>query len=336
MAPMITYSIPYPTLTIAIPTYNRREAVTSLVGQLLPQLTSSCKLVVYDNQSEVPVQTYLPEGVHVVRNPINVGMVGNFLRCFEGCDTEWLWIIGDDDTVTPNGVALVLERLRRHPDAVFINFKSVQPWIQQRPDEIICEGISSFVRDMDSFANTLWISTGVYNSAALIKNLRFGYMFGYTFAPNLVLAMMGMIQGGKGIFCADEVAVYTPPPPDQKWNYFDGSTGIATFLDLPFSAADRRILSRKIFKASPTPALELGNLLSNVDAANLADARYRFLARWSRFLFSSGSIKLFIFAFIIYLGSVFRAPARFLLRTIYRWVKKRDLFVEKSGRFNRF
>ena len=99
-------------LTITIPTYNRSEALSKTVRQLLPQLTQECNLLIVDNASETPAIAVLGElllawpdvNIQIHRNRYNVGMCGNFMRCFELCDTEWLWILGDDDIPCPDAI----------------------------------------------------------------------------------------------------------------------------------------------------------------------------------------------------------------------------------------
>ena len=43
-------------LTIAIPTYNRNEILKANLGKLLPQVTKECRVIIFDNCSDVPVK----------------------------------------------------------------------------------------------------------------------------------------------------------------------------------------------------------------------------------------------------------------------------------------
>ena len=43
-------------LTIAIPTYNRNEILYKKIEKLLPQITDECRVVIFDNCSDVPVK----------------------------------------------------------------------------------------------------------------------------------------------------------------------------------------------------------------------------------------------------------------------------------------
>lgn len=54
----------------------------------------------------------------VVRKRANIGANANVLRCFELCETEWIWILGDDDHGLPGAVDKILAHLGRRPTTV--------------------------------------------------------------------------------------------------------------------------------------------------------------------------------------------------------------------------
>ena len=80
-------------LTIAIPTYNRNEILYKNFEKLLSQITDECRVIIFDNCSDVPVNDTIAELVEVnshieisvVRNRYNIGMTANILKCFEIC-----------------------------------------------------------------------------------------------------------------------------------------------------------------------------------------------------------------------------------------------------------
>jgi glycosyltransferase involved in cell wall biosynthesis len=108
-----------PLLTISIPTYNRacylRELLSSLLGQLTAE--SRVELVVSDNASpdetaEV-VREFIERGLQIryIRNATNVGPDANFFQCFEQAHGNYVWIIGDDDSIASGGMKAVLDIL---------------------------------------------------------------------------------------------------------------------------------------------------------------------------------------------------------------------------------
>src|SRR5207302_549928 len=115
---------------IAIPTYNRNRFLVETVQRLLPQLSAACRLLIIDNCSDEPAAEALrpvigaetDAPVRIVRNGVNVGAIANIMRCFELCETEWMWLLGDDDRPEPDAVSTILAHIRSQPAALFFNF----------------------------------------------------------------------------------------------------------------------------------------------------------------------------------------------------------------------
>jgi glycosyltransferase involved in cell wall biosynthesis len=173
-----------PILTITIPTYNRPNFIQSQIRKLLPQLDQRVKLVVYDNCSNPSVESYFTdielEKFTIIKNKVNVGGDANIARCFENCDTKWLWTLSDDDIVKENAVELVLNKIKTNSEVVFLNF---------------CLGLSFETKGFFEFSNkfssptvfssSFTMSSCVYNMEKLQSNLEFYY--------NNLSSMMGTI-----------------------------------------------------------------------------------------------------------------------------------------------
>ena len=43
-------------LTIAIPTYNRNDIFRANLEKLLPQVTNECRVIIFDNCSDIPIE----------------------------------------------------------------------------------------------------------------------------------------------------------------------------------------------------------------------------------------------------------------------------------------
>ena len=106
-------------ITIAIPVYERidffEEALNSALGQ-----TISCPVYVIDNASTHNkfrgiVQKKDNPLIAYIRNEKNVGMVENWNRCIDVCQTEYLSILHDDDVLHPGFVEHCLRFLSKNP-----------------------------------------------------------------------------------------------------------------------------------------------------------------------------------------------------------------------------
>ena len=192
-------SEPTAILTIAVPTFDRPEALSRCVESVVAQLTPVVRLVVLDNCSRVPASEVVGPllagvpGARVVRNPVNVGGSANVLRCVEFCETEWVWVVGDDDRLLPGAVARVLDDLERHPGTAYFNYASP---FHSRDAERVLAGIDEFVGGVDSLGGLLFISACVLNAARLRPHMAAAYQFLYSFSPHLVLALCAACDGG--------------------------------------------------------------------------------------------------------------------------------------------
>ncbi len=119
-----------PLLTISIPTYNRVVFLNELLSCLFDQCVSNPKieLLVSDNDSsdETPsvVKAYIDRGLAIryLRNTANVGADRNFLQCFEKAQGKYVWIIGDDDVVTPGAIEKIILYLEANEyNLIYVN-----------------------------------------------------------------------------------------------------------------------------------------------------------------------------------------------------------------------
>jgi glycosyltransferase involved in cell wall biosynthesis len=176
--------VDYPILTIGIPTYNRPEEIKKQVRLLLPQLDKRVHLIIYDNCSDIPTESYFTNDelskFTLVRNKVNVGADANIARCFENCNTKWLWTLSDDDYVKKNSVNFVLEIINKKVDTVFLNFCKGVSFETKGFDELIQEFKSSIV-----FSSSFTMSSCLYNINKLQSSLQNYY--------NNLSSMMGTI-----------------------------------------------------------------------------------------------------------------------------------------------
>ena len=110
-----------PLLTIAIPTYNRARFLAELLAVLLPQLRDEhrAELLLSDNASadDTPglIARFRKLGLPLrhLRNPENIGADANFLQCLDQARGKYVWVLGDDDLLTPGAVGQLLSLLEQ-------------------------------------------------------------------------------------------------------------------------------------------------------------------------------------------------------------------------------
>jgi len=237
-------------LTIGIPTFNRHECLASTIKRLVPQLTSECKLLIVDNASQPPViDTVGPllaelgiSTARVVRNKTNIGGGANILRCMELCETEWLWILGDDDRIWDDAVEKILEGIDTHPTCTCVNFaQNAYP----RNEASTTRGRTEFLSVLGcDFYNVFFISTSIYRVKAILPSMRYGYMQISSYAPHVAVLLMGVDTSGEVYFSANTIVEWVPARKGSGWSPFWIERGLPLLLDLPIEARDRSLLKK--------------------------------------------------------------------------------------------
>jgi len=106
-------------ISIAIPVYERVDFFEDALNSALTQ-TTKCPVYIVDNASSHNKFQEIIEKKHdfmitYIRNEKNVGMVGNWNRCIEVCQTEYLSILHDDDVLHSNYIENCLDILKKYP-----------------------------------------------------------------------------------------------------------------------------------------------------------------------------------------------------------------------------
>lgn len=170
-----------PTLDIIIPTFNRQPKVAARVGELVPQLTETTRLIVLDNASMPPVEVFADAPnkgvVKVIRSSHNVGLSGNIIKAFSLAHSEWLWILGDDDPVLDDAVDHVLQQCISE-DVVCVVFSppSKGPAQILSFDNLLATG---------RWIEATQISSVLWNVRAAKEHLSAAYTASGAFAPHM-------------------------------------------------------------------------------------------------------------------------------------------------------
>ena len=105
-------------LSIVIPTYDRNQILEKSLSQLAVQLTDNVDVLIIDNCSPQPVCVDRSlKNVKILRNSINIGGNGNIIRCFEMCESDWIWVLGDDDMPMEEAIQSALSAIKDHPNS---------------------------------------------------------------------------------------------------------------------------------------------------------------------------------------------------------------------------
>jgi len=111
-------------LDIMLPYYGDVELMKIAVRSVLAQTDPRWRLTVVDDGTAPGVPEWFAELAHpqvrYQRNPRNLGVSGNFQRCLDLAEHDYLVMMGCDDVMLPNYVATVHGLLERYPDATIV------------------------------------------------------------------------------------------------------------------------------------------------------------------------------------------------------------------------
>lgn len=232
-------------LEICIPTFNRPANLQRTLARLLPQLRDDVGIAILDNCSEPPVEPLNDERVRLIRNRVNIGGDANILRCFEACEADYMWLLGDDDAVASDAVDRILASLSEFPSAVFHGFKLSE----KRATTRLTTGLREFIEAI-SFLGDMWlISNGVYHVASFHPSLPVGYRFAYAYAPHLALLLETLSRSNApAVISRDSVVTGNDANSDNMgWSIVRFSASRMALLDFELPDDLRQRLGRLIF-----------------------------------------------------------------------------------------
>lgn len=175
-------------LTIVIPSYNRKDDITTQVRLLLPQLTDEVRLIVVDNHSDYDIEALFSDDekqkFSICVNSYNIGADGNIAKSFELCVSEWLWILSDDDHVDSNAVGIVLSEIKKGQDVITYVFHETIEY-----DAIGLDEFASMANTKGIYMNLFWMSVCVYHVTLLKDYMQYYYKAISTMQPGIVLML---------------------------------------------------------------------------------------------------------------------------------------------------
>lgn len=224
-------------LAIAIPTWGRPVEVSVRVRELVPQLGEGTALWVFENGRTEGVSSVMKENpeVRYCASDANRGVYRNVLRCIEEVDAEWLWILGDDDSVHPDAVERAL-KLCRSTDAVAVTFRSFS-----EPDsgQWMVASLKSLVEVID-LSQALFLSGTIWRRSFLLREIQ-SFMEGvYSMSAQLMVLCRAVTASGEKVLVVGDSLV-TAKLWGHRWSrleYMERSPAMLDGFDTPDDRAE--------------------------------------------------------------------------------------------------
>ncbi|MCU0565590.1 MAG: glycosyltransferase [Oculatellaceae cyanobacterium Prado106] len=113
-----------PLISICIPTYNGEDYLRECLDSVLPQTFADFEVLIVDDRSTDHTlqiaQSYAQQDsrIKVVQNSQNLGLVGNWNRCAELAQGEWIKYVFQDDLIAPRCLEKMLAEVQENTTLV--------------------------------------------------------------------------------------------------------------------------------------------------------------------------------------------------------------------------
>jgi len=238
-------------LTIALPTYNNHELLFNQVSRILPQLTNNVDFIIIDNHSIPPVQQFLEtkeldlSAIRFIRNDTNIGADANIFKCFEISNSEWLWILSDNDLILNNVLTKVLNIIKISNDFFFINLGN--------PKETLTEGFQNFCKKIN-YSNSFTISNCLYKLSTLSYLYPFykKYLNSHQAQILIVLKYLDTHSDGKCLLSNESVISWSLPSTWSKYVFIKDSIVVYSAFTSKNSIIFRKTAGKQFFAMQVT------------------------------------------------------------------------------------
>lgn len=201
-------------LTIVVPTYDRPQKIKAQFASLLPQLSDVVTLIIIDNNSKIPVSSLIDKGFHskvkIIRNAINIGGAANIARCFEVCETEWLWTLSDDDIVEVDAVAKILSLIKNLEDVCFVNFNNKRTYSSSN--------FRNVLENAGLYQDLYYMSVCVYNIFKLKNHIHHYYRALSTMQPAIYMIITYLADNPNDKCLISDCKIISGGSTEISWN----------------------------------------------------------------------------------------------------------------------
>ncbi len=148
-------------VSVCIPTYNHASYIGAAIESVLKQTLQDFEIVITDNASpDDTIEVVAGYAAHdprirYIRNPSNLGMVGNWNLCLSLARAEYVKFLCSDDLLEPDCLAVLSELLDRYPSAALASCARGIVTGSEYSSYLAYSGQEEFVRGAECIRNML-------------------------------------------------------------------------------------------------------------------------------------------------------------------------------------
>ncbi|MFN9622131.1 MAG: glycosyltransferase family 2 protein [Cyanobacteriota bacterium] len=198
-------------LTILIPTWDRPDEVNCRLQEIDSLWKGSSTVIIQVNPGRFDagqIDPSLCRGRVLLRqNYSNLGMVANIIHGISDVDTEWLWILGDDDKIR-NDAKLHLDAGIEFAEANQAAGILFNQWPTDNPGgRILSRSLDTFLA-ATSFSDILFVTSFVWRLSFFQKNVATFIDYSYSRASHALILLVSQVEGTSSILIENSPLVH--------------------------------------------------------------------------------------------------------------------------------
>lgn len=182
-------------LGILIPTWDRPEEVRLRLNEIAAQFGTGQRVHVQVNPGEYGLDDLClspTTRVTGTSNDANVGFIANVVYGIAHLSEEWVWILGDDDSLSPDCAALICEGIRLASEStIAINFSQ---WCRKPIPNYRCRDNVELLEG-SLFGDLLFISATVWRRSYFNEKIDLFVDLSYSQSSQVALLLEGLSAG---------------------------------------------------------------------------------------------------------------------------------------------
>ena len=232
-------------LSIIIPTYNRENQLTTQLDLIFSsRIDLVSEIVVLDNNSSYEIEelinSYNSSKLRLIRQPFNIKVHNNLASVFTVVDTEWFWLLSDDDEIEISAIENIWNEIHLAPKNTALIKFSRSNFSQE---EYIAKSLTTFIdyyyeERLVRRGDLVFISTNVYNAVNLEKYLPYAFEYAYTYIPHLIPVFKGLESGNLAVKFSSKEIVRFIPPREGWYSFGTVGKGLSTLSHIPLSISE--------------------------------------------------------------------------------------------------
>lgn len=324
-------------LTIAIPTYNRKNQLIRLLKSIEAQnCTGLYSIIISDNCSNYSVEDTIDdtfsgefrEVISVKRREVNGGGDYNISSIFAFANSNLFWIVGDDDELLPGSIQKVIDNYRKYPEIPVFKYK--MPAAFNFEEDIIMSSVDDLIACHKKgylLGGIIFVSNNVYNVELVKPFLPDCLYYGYCSISQLIPMMHCLVDSPYDVLlCKDLIVKYNAPEGDH-WNYRKIVTSISTTLDISLGNNYKEV--KKFFRVIGS-YFGVGEFL--IDNIKIEDKPYRNYVYWKGINTVFKYDKGFLGYFALSCYWIERLTRIKLLTGVYVWMLNKQTTIQNKFR----